>query len=111
MEAYSSRKLLIATVVVVAAAAGMVKMVHCESICGMSTEGLAACRPSVSPAGEQGRLTPPPPSAACCSALAGANMQCLCSFKKSKLLPAFGIDPDLAMQLPAKCNLLQSFHC
>ncbi|KAL6512821.1 hypothetical protein OROMI_031602 [Orobanche minor] len=75
-----------------------------RSTCGMSGEDLFACRPSVM------GPTALPPSAACCAALGKADLPCLCSFKNNKFLPALGIDPALAMQLPAKCNL-QFVHC
>ncbi|GFQ00946.1 putative lipid-transfer protein dir1 [Phtheirospermum japonicum] len=78
---------------------------HDRTICGMSTDDLFSCRPSV-----VGPVALPP-SAACCAALERADVPCLCSFKNNRFLPAIGIDPVLAMQLPAKCNLLQSFHC
>ncbi|KAG5252257.1 lipid-transfer protein [Salix suchowensis] len=70
------------------------------TVCDISDEGLTACKPSV---------TKPdpvdPPSADCCKAVSGANFTCLCSYKNSNLLPYLGIDPDLAMALPSKCNL------
>ncbi|KAB5569805.1 hypothetical protein DKX38_003598 [Salix brachista] len=70
------------------------------TVCDISDEGLTACKPSV---------TKPdpvdPPSADCCKAVSGANFTCLCSYKNSYLLPYLGIDPDLAMALPSKCNL------
>lgn len=75
------------------------------SICSMTKEGFKSCEASVS------GQNPVPPSAACCSALSKADMQCLCLFKNSRLLPFYGIDPNVALLLPAKCNLAQSFHC
>ncbi|XP_041010207.1 putative lipid-transfer protein DIR1 [Juglans microcarpa x Juglans regia] len=75
-----------------------------QTLCRMTKEGLKACEPSVS------GLFPVPPSAACCSALSNADMQCLCLFKNSRLFNLYGIDPNLAFELPAKCNLPQ-FHC
>ncbi|CAB4290242.1 unnamed protein product [Prunus armeniaca] len=76
------------------------------TFCRLTKEGLNACAPSVS------GLNPLPPSALCCSALSIADFQCLCFFKNySNLLTSYGIDPNLAMQLPAKCNLRQTVHC
>ncbi|XP_024982111.1 putative lipid-transfer protein DIR1 [Cynara cardunculus var. scolymus] len=68
-------------------------------ICDMTEDGLMACKPSVT--------TPDPadPSPECCKAIAGADLKCLCSYKESRFLPSFGIDPTLAIALPAKCNL------
>ncbi|XP_050221066.1 putative lipid-transfer protein DIR1 [Mercurialis annua] len=70
-----------------------------SSICNVPISGLMAC---------QGAVTLPNPSAptrACCSAITRADIPCLCKYKNSSLLPTFGIDPNLALQLPAKCNL------
>ncbi|KAI4318363.1 hypothetical protein MLD38_032078 [Melastoma candidum] len=72
----------------------------------MSQEGFDACKPSVS------GFVPVPPSLACCTALADADLQCLCLFKNARmLLQAYGVDPTLALELPAKCNLAPNFHC
>ncbi|KAJ7978392.1 Protease inhibitor/seed storage/lipid transfer protein family protein [Quillaja saponaria] len=76
------------------------------SVCRMTKEGFKACMPSVS------GQNPSSPSKECCSALSNADIQCLCFFKGSRMLAAYGIDPDLALQLPAKCNLVRPwFHC
>ncbi|CAI9107296.1 OLC1v1006621C1 [Oldenlandia corymbosa var. corymbosa] len=87
----------VAAVVLVAFLGGAMAL----SMCNMDEEGLMACKPSVTP--------PPPapvdPSAACCEALRGADLECLCSYKNSLMLPSLGIDPDLALALPPKCNL------
>ncbi|KAL4192850.1 hypothetical protein AMTRI_Chr06g196310 [Amborella trichopoda] len=76
-------------------------------ICGMSQDGFKACQPSVS----DSPPSPTDPSKACCKALGSADLGCLCSYRDSLLLPYFGIDPDLAMQLPAKCNLATPLQC
>lgn len=77
------------------------------SLCNMDDQGLMACKPSVTP--------PPPdpvdPSSDCCDALKGADLKCLCSYKNSFLLPSLGIDPDLALALPPKCNLTLPPDC
>ncbi|KAJ9701312.1 hypothetical protein PVL29_006590 [Vitis rotundifolia] len=78
---------------------------NAQTICNMSGEGLMACKPSVAPP------NPAPPSAACCSALSHADIHCLCSYRNSKLLPSMGIDPNLALQLPKKCNFPNPAHC
>ncbi|KAJ0981135.1 hypothetical protein J5N97_009390 [Dioscorea zingiberensis] len=70
-----------------------------EGICNMSMAGLDSCKPAASGS------PPQEPSQECCQALAGADLQCLCSYKNSVWLRRYGIDPDLAMQLPEKCNL------
>ncbi|KAF1898827.1 hypothetical protein Lal_00018947 [Lupinus albus] len=69
--------------------------------------GLKSCLPSVS--GEN----PVPPTPACCSAIANADLHCLCQYKDSTLLKSiYGVDPNLAMALPVKCNVVDpSFHC
>lgn len=104
MEAYA-KKLVIVALLLAIAIGHEPMMTTGQTMCGMTTDGLMACRPSV--AGEN----PAPPSATCCTALSSADMQCLCKYKKSKMLASFGIDPNLAMQLPAKCNLAQAFPC
>ncbi|KAL0906663.1 hypothetical protein M5K25_025176 [Dendrobium thyrsiflorum] len=75
------------------------------SICNMSTDDLAECRPAVS------GPSPSEPSAACCSVLEKADLPCLCSYRSSPLLPSFGIDPNLALQLPRKCSLSPPTDC
>lgn len=76
-----------------------------EGVCNMSMEDLNACKPSVS------SLEPTEPSAECCSALADADLPCLCSYKHSFMLQSLDIDPDRAMQLPTKCNLTPPALC
>ncbi|KAK6941944.1 Bifunctional inhibitor/plant lipid transfer protein/seed storage helical domain [Dillenia turbinata] len=65
-----------------------------QSICNMTGEGLMACKPSVT------QPNPTPPTPACCASLSHADLKCFCSYRNSKLLPALGIDPNLAMKLP-----------
>ncbi|XP_052205793.1 putative lipid-transfer protein DIR1 [Diospyros lotus] len=77
-----------------------------SAMCGISTDGLVACKPSVAIG-----KNPAPPSAACCSALSGADMNCLCQYNKPELLASLGIDRKLVMQLPTKCNLAQRVPC
>lgn len=78
-------------------------------ICNMNKDGLAACRPAIS--GSSSQKPAPDPSDACCAALSHADLSCLCNYKNSGLLPYFGINPDLAMQLPAKCNVPAPSKC
>src|ERR1044072_6915304 len=77
-----------------------------QSLCHMSKEGLKSCLPFVS--GDNAAADPTP---ACCSAIAKADLQCLCRYKDSGLLAFYGVDPDEAMDLPVKCKLMNSFHC
>ncbi|KAI5314298.1 hypothetical protein L3X38_043474 [Prunus dulcis] len=107
MEAYKKLVVIVALVLLALAIESEAMLVNNEqSFCGMTKEGLNACAPAVS------GQNPLPPSALCCSALKTADFQCLCLFKKySNLLSAYGIDPNLAMQLPAKCNLGQPIRC
>ncbi|KAK4437796.1 hypothetical protein Salat_0113600 [Sesamum alatum] len=103
MEAHTTTKLAVMAMVLLIIGVANANNEH--AICGMSTDDLFTCRPAViGPASL-------PPSAACCAALEKADLSCLCTFKNNKVLPALGIDPAQAMQLPAKCNILQSFHC
>lgn len=83
----------------------MVAMVEGQVICNVPIADLMACRPAVTPP------NPAKPSQACCSALSHANFECLCGYKNSQVLPSLGIDPNLAMQLPRKCNLPNAPTC
>ncbi|KAI3732706.1 hypothetical protein L1987_63913 [Smallanthus sonchifolius] len=68
-------------------------------ICDMTEDGLVACNLSVT------NPNPVDPIPECCKAVAGADMKCLCSYRDSSMLPSLGIDPVLAVGLPAKCSL------
>ncbi|KAK1567893.1 hypothetical protein Q3G72_017862 [Acer saccharum] len=70
------------------------------NLCNMNEDDLSTCKPAVT---KPNPVDPPPP--ACCEVLKKADLSCLCSYKESPMLPALGIDPDLAMGLPPKCNL------
>ncbi|MBA0590130.1 hypothetical protein Gorai_018847 [Gossypium raimondii] len=83
----------------------MVEGSRAISLCDMNDEGLEACKPSVT------QPDPVDPTPQCCEALKGANLTCLCSYKNSMLLPSLGIDPTLAMGLPAKCSLDMPSDC
>ncbi|KAK1436972.1 hypothetical protein QVD17_02756 [Tagetes erecta] len=72
---------------------------HAMEICNMNQDGLDACKPSVM------TQNPVDPTPECCKAVAGADMGCLCSYRDSTMLPYLGIDPALAVGLPAKCSL------
>ncbi|CAA6659845.1 unnamed protein product [Spirodela intermedia] len=67
-------------------------------ICNVTWDELQECQPAAMPP-----KPPPPPTRACCAAVEKADLKCLCSY--SKLLPDFGVDPELAMKLPKKCGL------
>ncbi|KAL0370967.1 UNVERIFIED_CONTAM: hypothetical protein Sangu_0414800 [Sesamum angustifolium] len=75
------------------------------SLCNVTEDGFTACKPSVTPP------NPEAPSPECCEAVAGADLKCLCSYKNSFMLPSLGIDPDLALALPAKCNVPSPPQC
>ncbi|XP_057437167.1 putative lipid-transfer protein DIR1 [Lotus japonicus] len=75
------------------------------SLCNMNEDGIMACKPSVT------KPNPVDPSPECCQALTGADLKCLCSYKNSSELPLLGIDPTLAVSLPAKCNLTPPDDC
>ncbi|XP_051135965.1 putative lipid-transfer protein DIR1 [Andrographis paniculata] len=95
MESYYYRILASAiAVLVVLGAAGKV-----HSVCNVSLEDLEKCLPAAHPP------NPPPPTPDCCNTLARANLPCLCGYKNDPVLPAVGVDPNLALQLPGKCNL------
>ncbi|KAK7343220.1 hypothetical protein VNO77_11794 [Canavalia gladiata] len=68
-------------------------------ICNVSLSKLMACKPAATPP------KPTPPTKECCEGLSHADFACLCTYKDSPLLPSLGIDPNLALKVPAKCNL------
>ncbi|KAJ9189292.1 hypothetical protein P3X46_000602 [Hevea brasiliensis] len=101
------QKLFVVIVMLLAAISSnrVLQISNAQTICNMPMAGLMACKPSVTPP------NPTAPTSACCSALSHADMRCLCSYKNSKLLPSLGIDPNLAIQLPAKCKLPHPANC
>ncbi|EYU46116.1 hypothetical protein ABFS82_04G072100 [Erythranthe guttata] len=75
-------------------------------LCNVTEDGLTACKPSVV------QPNPVEPSPECCDAVvSGADLKCLCSYKNLFMLPSLGIDPDLALALPAKCNIPNPTEC
>ncbi|CAN6197510.1 unnamed protein product [Urochloa humidicola] len=78
-----------------------------EALCGMSKDQFMLCQPAVA----QTPDPPPPPTEACCGALGTADLECLCSYKNSPWLNVYNIDPERAMQLPAKCGLATPPNC
>ncbi|XP_059653331.1 putative lipid-transfer protein DIR1 [Cornus florida] len=105
MESYQRVAVVSLLLVAIASNGVILELCNAQSICNMSTEGLMSCKPSVTPP------KPTAPTAACCTALSHADLPCLCSYKKSNMLPALGIDPNLAMQLPDKCKLPHPAKC
>ena len=75
------------------------------SFCNMDDDALTACKPSVV------KPNPSDPTAECCDYLSKADLDCLCGYKTSPILPTLGIDPKLAMGLPAKCGLTPPANC
>ncbi|XP_050203882.1 putative lipid-transfer protein DIR1 [Mercurialis annua] len=99
MEGVEKHLVRVIIIVAIVGSNGVFQFCNAQSICNMSFSGLLSCRPAViSP-------NPSPPTSDCCSVLAQGDMNCLCSSGDANLLPAFGIDPNLALQLPDKCNL------
>ncbi|CAL5353386.1 unnamed protein product [Camellia sinensis] len=92
-------------VVVVVVLLGMVVGLEGLELCDINEDGLVACKPSVT------QPDPVDPTQGCCDALKVANLTCLCGYRNSFMLPSLGIDPDLAMALPAKCNLSPPPNC
>ncbi|XP_059663681.1 putative lipid-transfer protein DIR1 [Cornus florida] len=95
------RKMMVVVVVLVMVFEGS----KAFDLCNMNEDGLMACKPSVT------KLNPVTPTPECCQALSGADLTCLCSYRNSFMLPSLGIDPDLVMALPAKCNLTPPTNC
>ncbi|XP_031473450.1 putative lipid-transfer protein DIR1 [Nymphaea colorata] len=75
------------------------------TICSMEAGEFYGCLPAIR------GPSPSPPSSDCCNAIKRADLNCLCSYKDSALLPSFGVDPKLAMALPRKCNLVPPPAC
>jgi len=77
------------------------------AVCNMSNEQFMSCQPAAA------RTTDPPapPSKACCDALGGADLGCLCGYKNSPWMGLYNIDPERAMELPAKCGLATPANC
>ena len=73
--------------------------------CGISISDLMTCKAAAS-----GRRSPNP-SRKCCRVLKRANLPCLCTYRDSRELPLLGIDPRLAVRLPAKCGLATPVGC
>ncbi|GLT64809.1 hypothetical protein SLA2020_372790 [Shorea laevis] len=84
---------------------GMLESSRAFTVCNMNEDGQDACKPSVK------KSNPVDPSPACCDALKGADLNCLCSYKDSFLLPTFGIDPKQAIAAPPKCGLTNPPNC
>ncbi|KAM6564797.1 hypothetical protein CsatB_024795 [Cannabis sativa] len=104
MEMKMATMVIMAIVLIVSS---MFEVSSAAGICNMSEDGLNTCRPAVTAS------NPVPPTQTCCDALKSADLQCFCDYKNSSpfLLSAFGIDPTLAMQLPAKCNIPSPPNC
>ncbi|KAL8242511.1 hypothetical protein R6Q59_012813 [Mikania micrantha] len=106
MESYT--KLAIITMVLVTTLVIEPMATNGFLICGVTTDGLKTCQPAV--AKDVDPLPLPTPE--CCAALQDADVPCFCKLKDSSLLGTYNIDPEHAMELPAKCKLPQaSYHC
>lgn len=75
------------------------------TVCGVDEDGQASCKPSIM------GPSPTEPTSECCKALLGADLKCLCDYKSSPLLPALGIDPDLAIGAVKKCGITPPKDC
>ncbi|XP_059663635.1 putative lipid-transfer protein DIR1 [Cornus florida] len=95
------RKMMVVVVLVMVLLEGSKAL----ELCNINEDGLMACKPAVT------APNPVTPTPECCQALSGADLTCLCSYRNSFILPSLGIDPDLAMALPAKCNLTPPTNC
>ncbi|KAE8646276.1 hypothetical protein Csa_016013 [Cucumis sativus] len=94
------------TVMVVLILVGLAGISIAMEVCGVDEDGLTACKPWVT--------KPCPaemPPAACCNKLSNADFDCFCKYKNSMLLSSFGIDSDLALALPVKCNIPNTPTC
>ncbi|XP_030454655.1 putative lipid-transfer protein DIR1 [Syzygium oleosum] len=98
-------KLMVVLAVVVFVAVALAGGSEAITLCKMSDDQLMACKPAVT------NPNPAEPTTECCTGLSAADLSCLCSYKNSAVLPALGIDPNLAMGLPAKCGLTPPANC
>ncbi|KAK7257923.1 hypothetical protein RIF29_32252 [Crotalaria pallida] len=107
MEACNKKFMIVVAIVITMIGSGTM-LVNGQTFCHMSKAGLKACLPSCS-----GDNPVDPPAPACCSAIANADLPCLCQYKDSSLLKTiYGVDPNQAMALPVKCKVVDSsFHC
>ena len=86
-------------------AASLIQGSTANGLCGISSDDLMECKPAVTPP------SPVDPTDKCCAALETADLPCLCGYRNSMELPLLGIDPSLAMGLPAKCGLATPVGC
>ncbi|KAG1330849.1 Type 6 nonspecific lipid transfer protein LTP602 [Cocos nucifera] len=98
--------LALAVVLVVATTMEMGLASGAQGICNMTKDELMACKPCISSVNPVDK-----PADACCTALAHADLPCLCAYKNSGMLPYLGINASLAMQLPAKCSVPAPAQC
>lgn len=76
-----------------------------QTICNISIAGLESCVPAAQPP------NPPPPTPECCAAMQDADYCCLYAYKNSPVLRSFGVDPNLALQIPDKCGIPHPSQC
>lgn len=106
MEGSGPKSFVVAILLVAMAShIGVVQFSNAQIFCKVPVSGLMACKPAVT------APNPAPPSSNCCSVLSHADLNCLCSYKNSNILPSLGIDPNLALQLPQKCKLPHPAKC
>ncbi|KAF5195025.1 Bifunctional inhibitor/lipid-transfer protein/seed storage 2S albumin superfamily protein [Thalictrum thalictroides] len=98
MKAVGTTK-LVAVLVTLAIMASMMKQGTAQG-CGTtffsSLVQLIPCRPAVT------AFSPIPPSESCCNAVRTLGQACLCVLVSGP--PISGVDLNMAMQLPSKCN-------
>ncbi|KAL6000310.1 hypothetical protein ACLOJK_024005 [Asimina triloba] len=87
-----------------AAIAIEIDKVGAQIICKMPVADLLDCKKAVTGA------NPPDPTPKCCSAISKGDLTCLCTNYKG-LMKSYGIDPKLAMALPAKCGVSPPSKC
>ncbi|KAK9747839.1 hypothetical protein RND81_02G018000 [Saponaria officinalis] len=77
----------------------MAQRAEAQDVCGKPASVLLPCLASVR------QPNPPSPSPQCCDGLKTMDVQCLCGYVSSPLLPVYGIDKNLALALPGKCGI------
>ncbi|KAH7670526.1 Bifunctional inhibitor/lipid-transfer protein/seed storage 2S albumin protein [Dioscorea alata] len=72
-----------------------------SGFCNMTQKGIVACKPVMTIGADPAM----PVADDCCTALRVANIPCLCAQRSNPMIKYFGIDPNLALSIPSRCNI------
>lgn len=90
---------VLVTIILVA----LLSQASATNLCNIDSTKLAQCLPALT------GKSPKPPTPACCEVVHHANLPCFCSYLS--VLPAYGIDPAHAVELPKKCGRRTPREC